>query len=287
MRFSKERNIPVVLDIRDIWPDVFFSKFISFFSKILNYSYSTFIYNLSADIRNVKSLTGVSEEYVNWARKFTNSKKTESKVFPIGYRIPTISKKERQLIRSELKEQGVDDHDFLCTFVGQLSTTYDIENLIEVSKMFHNTNIKIVIGGTGEKQSLVKRGLKGNNNLIYLGWISQDVISILLEMSSVGLVSYSQNATQSLPNKPFEYMAYSLPLISSLRGELDMILDNEKNGLKYKAGSTKELYDAIKYLQKNKDVQFEMRKRSFKLFFTKYSNKKIYPLMADFIESAS
>jgi glycosyltransferase involved in cell wall biosynthesis len=153
--------------------------------------------------------------------------------------------------------------------------------------MFHNTNIKIVIGGTGEKQSLVKRGLKGNNNLIYLGWISQDVISILLEMSSVGLVSYSQNATQSLPNKPFEYMAYSLPLISSLRGELDMILDNEKNGLKYKAGSTKELYDAIKYLQKNKDVQFEMRKRSFKLFFTKYSNKKIYPLMADFIESAS
>ncbi len=287
MSFSKERNIPVVLDIRDIWPDVFFSKFNSYFSKILNYGYSKLVYNMCADIKNVSAITGVSEKYVNWAKKCISSNKVASKVFPIGYKIPTINEKERFVIRNELEKCGVYDNDFLCTFVGQLSTTYDIENLIAVSKMFRNTNIKIVICGTGEKQSLVESGLKDNDNLIYLGWISQEVISILLEMSSIGLVSYAQNATQSLPNKPFEYMAYSLPLVSSLRGELDIILDKKGSGLKYTAGSTVELYDAIEYLQKNKDVQFEMRKRSFKLFSTSYSNKAIYPLMADFIESIS
>ena len=287
MSFAQEEDVPVVLDIRDIWPDVFFSKFNPYFSKLLNYGYRKLVYNICADIQNVRGITGVSEEYVNWAKNCVHSKEIASKVFPIGYKTPTISKKERCTIRNELKVLGVNENDFLCTFVGQLSTTYDIETLITVSKMFRNTNTKIVICGTGEKQPQVDSGLKNNDNLIYLGWISQETISILLEMSSVGLVSYAQNATQSLPNKPFEYMAYSLPLISSLRGELDMIIDKKKNGLKYTAGSTVELYNAIEYLQKNEEVRLEMRKISFELFVKKYSNKTIYPLMADFIESMS
>ena len=50
----------------------------------------------------------------------------------------------------------------------------------------------------------------------------------------------------SLPNKFFEYLAYGLPIISSLKSEMDILINNKKLGCSYSSESPKSLALAIK-----------------------------------------
>jgi len=285
MSFAKEKHIPVILDVRDIWPDVFFMGLGYRLKKILKNMYSHFIYNICLDIKSTSAITGVSKEYVDWAMTCVNSNAKPHMVFPIGYKPVVITKSENESIKKDLNKANINENDFICTFIGQLTSTYDIETIVSVSNKFKGSDVKIVICGDGKKRTIIEKQLSNNSNLIYLGWVSQKKISVLLSMSNVGLVSYSKNASQSLPNKPFEYMAYSLPLVSSLRGELDAIIDKNGIGLKYLAGSVDELYSAINLLIGSKSIENEMRRKSYDAFIKYYYSGSIYSKMSDFIES--
>jgi len=66
-----------------------------------------------------------------------------------------------------------------------------------------------------------------------------------MQMSKIGLAAYDSDALQSLPNKPIEYLAGGLCVVSSLHEELEKLLYEENCGLTYHARDVNGLVHAI------------------------------------------
>ena len=65
-------------------------------------------------------------------------------------------------------------------------------------------------------------------NIIYAGYVDQEKLSYLLEMSDVGLLPYDkvEDFTLSIPNKVGEYLSCGLHILTSLKGEISKFFDN-------------------------------------------------------------
>jgi len=122
-------------------------------------------------------------------------------------------------------------------------------------------------------------------NIIYVGWLDANDLRRLLKESSVGLAPFPKGALNSLPNKPFEYMAASLPIITSLEGELRRMIEENDIGKFYPPGDAVALVDAILYFRKYPETLSSMGKRGRKLYEYSYRSDLIYPKFADHIKS--
>ena len=89
----------------------------------------------------------------------------------------------------------------------------------------------------------------------------------------------------SLPNKPFEYMAASIPILSSLDGELRQLIEDKKIGKYYTSGNVTELVDTLIVFRENPDEVKEMGKRARKVFDLEFRSDLIYPKFAKYLKN--
>ena len=69
-RYGKERNVPVIIDIRDLWPDLIidlFPKKIKWFIKIILF---VFFKNTRKVFRECSSIIGISDGYLQWGLSY-------------------------------------------------------------------------------------------------------------------------------------------------------------------------------------------------------------------------
>ena len=105
-----------------------------------------------------------------------------------------------------------------------------------------------------------------------------------MEMSDAGLAAYVRNAPQSLPNKVFEYFSGGLPVLSSLRGELDRIISESGCGLSYEAGDAEGLASAVLKLHGDPELRRRMGENARRLFEERFSAGRVYSSMIDHLE---
>src|SRR5260370_7964074 len=105
--------------------------------------------------------------------------------------------------------------------------------------------MQFVLSGSGERELEWKKQAGELRNVIFTGWVDSARIACLGQLASIGLAAYSPSAPQGLPNKLFEYMAYGLPVVSSLPGEAEAFLGESRCGITYKAGDAESLVDAL------------------------------------------
>ena len=122
------------------------------------------------------------------------------------------------------------------------------------------------------------------DNLIFTGWIDENKIWALMGLAVAGLATYTRDALQSLPNKPFEYWAAGLPILSSLAGELEMLIEQEKVGRQYEPGDADSLVSGIKWLVAHPTEREEMGQNARRLIEEKFNTDIIYEHLTRHIE---
>ncbi|MGZ8189892.1 MAG: glycosyltransferase family 4 protein [Methylococcaceae bacterium] len=288
-QYAKKEDIPIITDIRDPWPDIYkrlFNKlfvsfyYILFFNEILRAKYI---------IRNASSITAVSHQYLSWSLHYAKTRNTQlDRVFYIGYE-PILL--HNPLINSPNIDEiiNLSKHKFLAVYVGTLGYNCDIETLINTAKILikKNKNIQIVIAGAGGNEAALKKAELEYENLKFLGWLEQNEIRYLYKLADVGLATFPKDAMNSLSNKPFEYMAASLPLLSSLKGELDELICQNDIGFTYQAGNADDLSDKLLHLydlkMEGKLANYSIRSKN--LFLSQFSSASIYPKFSEHIET--
>jgi len=96
-------------------------------------------------------------------------------------------------------------------------------------------------------------------------------------MSDIGLAPYgpSDDKRMSLPNKPFEYMAGGLPILSSIEGELVDLLRMHDCGVSYDPRSVEALCDGFLFLAEDAERRRAMGARGRALFLNEFSHQRI------------
>ena len=118
VKYGQKYNVPVVVDIRDLWPDIFVNALpmaLQCAGKLLLLP----LFRLSdSTLKNCTAITGVSENYMQWGlRKACREKNDFDRVFHLGY--PAIeSESDDNEMKSHVKEMGINSDKKIFLFIG-------------------------------------------------------------------------------------------------------------------------------------------------------------------------
>ena len=288
VKFAKEKVCPIVVDIRDLWPDVYLSVFKGYFKYFARIFIYPEILRAKRILKGATSITAVSERYLKWGLDYAGREKLISdQIFHLGFIDNHNGDFNSNSDLIDIKKlYGIDDNKCLVIFVGSFSDFYDIKCIFDAAKILsEDGRAHFLIVGSGKDEIKFHKLAQSLPNLTMTGWIDFQDVCKLLKVSDIGLVAYSKNATMSLPNKPFEYMAFGLPLLSSLKGELESIIRENKIGKIYEAGNPITLAKEILWFIDNMEIARSMGDASLKLFESKYSERIIYDKFSSYIEN--
>ncbi|QWV91951.1 glycosyltransferase family 4 protein [Geomonas oryzisoli] len=285
VRFSKEKSIPIVIDVRDMWPDTIVDEFprpFKTFARLVLDGYFRMTKELLTD---ADGIVAVSRGCLQWGVRIAGRpQRSTDRVFYIGYQPnPVID-----ATRSKYAELAHDKVVF--SFVGTFGKTYDFDTVISTAKRLcqeRNTRIHFVFAGTGEQYDEVCRQVNELPNVTMLGWINKEDILHLMSISHVGMMPAGAGKSNynAMPNKPFEYFSAAIPIVSSLQGEMEALIDAYSVGYSYPPGDVASFYRIVTLLSADSALRSELGANARKLYESQFRSDMIYGQYADYIEN--
>jgi glycosyltransferase involved in cell wall biosynthesis len=288
VKYGTRNNVPVVLDIRDLWPDIFPNlapKSMQGFVRAGLYPYFSMTRRA---LRGASAIVAINEGFVDWGVERAGRPRTpRDRAFDMGYPDTRPSDEAAQTSREFWRHQGLGaENIFKAIFVGNIGRQFEFEPIVEVARRMRDKPVQFVICGTGDSAEALGRMTKGLPNVLLPGWVGSAEIWTLMRMSQVGLAPYhaEESFTHSLPNKSLEYLSAGLPIVSSLPGALQRLLDANECGLTYANGNSDALKSHLQFLVSNPESLKRMGTNALALFTSQFSAERVYSGMIDYLQ---
>jgi glycosyltransferase involved in cell wall biosynthesis len=286
--YAERHSIPILLDVRDLWPDIFLDAVPSALRSLAKLALAPYYRMTRSAFRRASGIVGISDGYLDWGlAKAGRGRNPNDALFPLGYQEPDWTKASKAEDNKSLRALGVDESRIICWFLGSFGDTYDLEPVIHAARQLETRGLmgpQFVLSGEGHGRERYERLAAGLHNLVFTGWLDADQIASMMRIARVGIAAYRKGAPQGLPNKLFEYMAAGLPILSSLDGECKRFLDDNACGLSYPAGSTDGFLAAMTALTENQKLADELGANALRTYRKHYSASTIYPQLVEHME---
>lgn len=287
--FGDSINAPVVIDVRDLWPDVFLTSVPRALRPFARRALRPLYAQAERICQRATALTAVSQTYLRWGLgNARRERKTLDKVLPLGYSQQVEAASNRVERLANLREHGIDYRKTICCFFGLFEKSYDLCTVVDAARRMQQAgrcDVQFVLCGSGGQYPKLRRRARGLNNVVFMGWVDQHTLAAVMSIAEIGLAAYTADATQSLPNKPFEYMAGRLAVVSSLQGELADLLRAERCGDTYTAGDSHSLVQTIQNLLRDPASLDAKREQGHRLYVKQYSATNLAQQFAQHLET--
>ena len=197
--FLKLKGKKVIYDIHEDLPRQLLSKpYLNYFSKII----------LSFLIEKIENFCASKFDFL-----FTATPFIRDRFLKINFN--TIDINNYPILSELFEEKKVDKKNQVC-FIGGISKIRGIENLVRACE---NIDGKLILAGKFNNTDLERKvkSLKGWKNVDFRGFVNRKQAKQIMAESKAGVVTFlpEPNHLNSQPNKMFEYMSASLPVICS------------------------------------------------------------------------
>ena len=244
--YARARRVPVVVDIRDPWPDTIVDNAPRGLRPIARLALRSLESRSRESFRGSDSLVACSQGFLDWGlRKAAMARRDGDRVFYLGNQGQGAAAPQSARI-AELASRL--EGKFVVCFVGSFGHVYEVGLVCDAARALErerNSRLHIVLAGDGEQAQAVATAAGALGNLSAPGWLSADEADQLMRMSHVAIAPIRQNPG-CVPNKISEYAAAGLPILSSLEGETAEILDRYGSGITYPPGDLAALVDELK-----------------------------------------
>ncbi len=284
VHYSRKRKIPVLVDVRDLWPDTF-AEFLHI--PVLKALGRAMLYQdfnrLSSLLGGCDGILAVSKTMLEWALGKTGRPRGPwDRVFYIGYKkasVPDTDAPPEWLQRIEGKK--------IVAYVGTFGLSYELELILKAARRFHESgreDVCFILAGIGQQERALRSKADTLPNVILPGWISASEIQLLLKRAAFGLVP-CRSVKGVLPNKVFEYFSAGLPVISSLQGEMADAISRFHLGFNYTPGDLEGICEAMRNLLENPSLREKMAFNASIYFHNCGDAGRIYIDYANHIEN--
>ena len=288
-RLAKKFCVPLFLDVFDLWPELF----ILAFPRVLRPFAPMILWPLywlrKSNLQNATAITALCETYLRVARE--QALNVDAARFLTVFNGIDVAG-----FRAAANDEAPTIIDWLgykrasevwAVYAGSLGNNYDIQTLLRAACELEQRNspLRIWIAGDGPFRSQVKEFIETHHleNLTYLGKLEPRKLVNLYRVCDIGICPYAPDSNVGMADKAYDYMAAGLPIINSLRGELENLLRDRRIGLQYKAGEPGSLAHALECLATDESHRKELARNSYDAAM-QFDKRVQYPRFVDFIE---
>lgn len=256
VRYAKARRIPVLLDLRDMWPDIFVDHAPKIFRPIVRTMIASFFTQAQEAFGSADGLIGITPEFLEWGvGKARRSVRKWDAVLPFAYNSTPPNHAKMKSADVFWSKYGIVDKNnvFRVCFFGTLGKQFDIPTVIHAAHELNRQNVKtqFVFCGDGERRGRFLSLAGDAANIVMPGWVDAASIYSLMRKSHVGIAPLPDryDFLSTINNKSVEYLSAGLPIISCPdRGALARFLKEKECGVSFRYGDTRSLVAIIKKL---------------------------------------
>lgn len=291
VRYGNQVGCPVVIDIRDLWPDIYADLLPQRLSGLrgpLVKALHAGSLQLKWAMRNATAFTALTQSYLDWALDFAGRAQTDADaIFAMSYprRDHIPAEQDLQALRYQL---GLVKNDKLAVYLGNIGSQSDFDTLLKAAHALADTHpdFKMVLAGSGPKEQALRQAAEGLPNVVVPGWLQGSQIASLLYLAQIGLIAFHPvpNYLLNVPNKFSEYLAGGLAIACGLGGEMGRLVDTSRCGFLYPSGDAVALSATLAQVLDNPARLQAMGEQARKLHTERFDGAQMYPLFADHLE---
>lgn len=253
-KFGKKHNIPVCLDIRDLWPDVIYERLSSSTGLPISNWLLPYEWMAKSAFQTSTSVIALSDGMLAWGQnRFSrpNTLRDSDAVFH-QFKAPRDPSQPDQGNQDYWMQKGVDlnNNKIRFVWVGSIVKNTDGPTLLRALKMLPDivTNrIEVVVCGVGDFVDEIIEAEKTVKSLNYVGWVNEQQLAELLKQSDVGLLCYldRKDFQMSIPNKVVDYCEAGMRILTNLSGEIRRLQNSDEFVIHYQSGDASDLARVI------------------------------------------
>jgi glycosyltransferase involved in cell wall biosynthesis len=285
LKWAKTKNIPVIIDIIDPWPDGFINHFDGL-KKLIAKTLISPLRNKTAYIfKNAKAISSISRQYIDWAKTYNPSITNEACFYPAIQ----FEEMKNQLEKAS-KSISKNNQELRIIYAGSLGYSYDITTILKAAAILdekYPNKIKFTIAGEGPQRNSIEEYTQNHANVEYLGRLPKEQLMQEYYKADIGLTQHIKGATQSVTYKLFDLLACGLPIMNSLESEMKTIILDNKVGFHNNPGDANQLAENIIKCYSDKELLASMKQNALLLTAKEGDSAVVYKRALDYIEQMS
>lgn len=254
-RISKRLSAKFVVDIRDIWPEVFEQTNVMKPTSLVYKFFGFVALNAYKKADLIAVVTPGKKKLLSYKYPQFESK---IKLLSNGFNLSILDND----IDLNIKKNFVDS--FNVVYSGKIGLAQNLDNFIELAiNKKENANIKFHIFGSGNgEEALIKKiEEKGLSNVKFYGYRKESEIATALQFSQIAYVSLGNDKLiDSIPTKIFEALVFGCPILLSAKGDAVDLVNEFSFGLSSLPDDQIKLQSNFDELIKNND-KFKQRRK--------------------------
>ena len=283
VQYSMKRNVPILIDVRDLWPDIFLDPIPKgIWQKIARVLLAQDFFRVRYLLTQSNGILAMSRGVLAWAlSKAGRPMGGWDRVFYMGY------KKGGEKSHTPLSWLNGREKQKLAVYIGTFGQSYELPLIIEAARILQesgNDEVCFILAGTGDREPVLRQMAQNLRNLVITGWIDSNEIQELLNRAWIGIVP-CRSVIGALPNKIFEYLSAGLPIISSLEGEMAEAIEKYSLGINYQVGDLRGFLQALEWFLNNPEQGEKIAQNALSYFYEYGDADKIYLRYAEHIEN--
>ena len=248
VKFGRAHKIPVILDIRDLWPDIFYERITAKTGLPFKRYFFPWERMGKGAMQNADAVISITQGILNWGQhRFARELNGRDRVFHQSQ--SAIPAPEDIAF---WKDKGVDLNTPKTRLVwsGTLISDLDIQTLliaIETLPEAAARELEFVFCGSGDLTPQIDTLAKRLPHVVFVGWVSQGALSALYARSHIGMMCYLDrfDFQLSIPNKVVDFTRSSMRIMTNLSGEMQRVLGPDNLLIPYPTGDADALRDKL------------------------------------------
>lgn len=293
VNFGERHNIPVVVDVRDLWPDSYLNlvpQRLSFLRPVLRGFFDLGVFGSQASYRKADAITAITDPILEWAlAKAARSRTSRDVVFPMAYP-PMDHRYGADDVLAVRQKLSLPDRP-TAIYSGNVGFQTDFDSILAAGTrmLAMGDPMHILIVGSGPRVDEIRQKAATIPNVTVTGWVEGPDLQVLLQSSQVGILAFREldDYVMSIPNKFTEYMSAGLAVVCGTRGEMWRLVEENRCGIVFEPGNSEQLASALASLAIKPELRSEMSRQALQLHAERFSVDRVLTRMADHLEDVA
>lgn len=289
VRYGKKNHVPVIIDIRDQWPDIYDRIFPKTIRKYCRWMLVPMKLSARNILKSANGITGITMHILKWGCRYAGREPgINDRCIFMGNEVVHLSISETEKMNCFWEKYDINENTWnICLFASLGKSGLDLDTVIKavlkISKELKD--IRLVIGGEGDDKERLMLLAADSPNVVFTGWLDNFQMNSLMRLSKLGLycVRNLDDFRDTFGNKAIQYLSAGVPILNTLQGFAKCYLYETKTGLTYKENDVNDCIKKIKKLYLNEDLRKSMGLNAKKEFDMKYDSKIVNKQYEEYI----